>query len=77
MTTGGFDRDYLLRLAQARRNKRLAEEAQNIASQQEREISPSKEVLIEEGRRATGNTPLGNPSLWSKIGSGFGKAVNT
>ena len=78
MVTGGpsNDRANLLRLAKARRNNRLADEAELLAAENVRRIEASDVVLAEEAKRATGNTPLDNPSIWSKMGSGFGKAFD-
>ena len=78
MVTGGpsNDRASLLRLAKARRNNRLADEAELLAAENVRRIEASDVVLAEEAKRATGNTPLDNPSIWSKMGSGFGKVFD-
>ena len=78
MVTGGpsNDRANLLRLAKARRNNRLADEAELLAAENVRRIEASDVVLAEEAKRATGNTPLDNPSIWSKMGSGFGKVFD-
>ena len=66
--------DDLLRLVKARRDGRLAQEAQTLAETQKQEVIPPSQAVVEKAREATNNqrtTPLDNPNLFAKFGRGL------
>lgn len=66
----------LMRLVKARRNRRLADEAMTIANQEEEQIEPADSNLVAQASQLnTPEGPLGNPSYWSKVGSGLLKTA--
>ena len=73
------DRNELKRLIQARRNKlnpNLADTAMSIANQEEEKIDPADSNLVAQASSLnTPDGPLGNPSFWSKVGSGAMKTL--
>ena len=63
-----FNRNNLRRLLQAKKNKKLAEEAQSIADEQAKEIIPASQEVIQQAKEPTPNTPLDNPGFFSRLG---------
>lgn len=63
-----FNNNNLRRLLQAKKNKKLAEEAMAIADEQSKEVIPASEEVIQQANQPTPNTPLDNPGFFSRLG---------